>query len=137
MGWGQDNFRKSGKLTWLLRRYFRYLSGNPARGGVSYHSWPLQTGNPLLYPVGHERRGCHPPESIGALAGIPARAATRYGGGAQGQFMSPVCLQSVRVFWEPHGYWRLAAFPFSASESKPASKAARQNVERGDKSLKK
>jgi hypothetical protein len=37
MGWGPDNFRKSGKLTWLLRRYFRYL-GNPARGGVSYYS---------------------------------------------------------------------------------------------------
>jgi hypothetical protein len=46
MGWGPDNFRKSGKLTWLLRRYFRYLSGNPARGDVLCRSWPLQTGDP-------------------------------------------------------------------------------------------
>jgi len=28
MGWGPDNFRKSRKLTWLFRRYIRYLSRN-------------------------------------------------------------------------------------------------------------
>ncbi len=36
MGWGPDNFRKSGKQAWLLRKYFRYHSGNPARGGVPH-----------------------------------------------------------------------------------------------------
>lgn len=62
--------------------------------------------------------GVHTLDSRGVWVGILVQDWRRARKRAQGQFVPPVCLQERLIFGLPHGYWRFARFPLSASGNK-------------------